>query len=97
MGFLDMGILEILLILVVALIIWGPGKLPEIAKTLGRITRTMRRATFDLTTAVTKELDAEEKDRLSQSSNSSSNEPKQPLDVTPTEPEDEETTGPSDQ
>ena len=35
MGFLDMGILEILLVLVVAMIIWGPGKIPEIARMLG--------------------------------------------------------------
>jgi len=97
MGFLDMGILEILLILVVALIIWGPEKVPEIAKTLGKITRTLRRATFDLTTTVTKELDTEEKDRPPQSRISRSDETKQPLDATPTEPQDEETTGPSDQ
>ncbi len=63
MGFLDMGPLEILLILVVVLIIWGPHKIPEIARTLGKAVRTLRKATYDLTSTVTKELEMEEKDR----------------------------------
>ena len=62
MGFLDIGIGEILLILIVALIIWGPGRVVEVGRTLGRIVRTLRKASFDLTTQVTKELEAEEKD-----------------------------------
>ena len=57
MGFFGIGTWEILLILIVALIIWGPGKLPEIARKLGQTVRALRKASFDLTTAVTKELD----------------------------------------
>ena len=71
MSFFDMGPLEILLILVVALIIWGPGKIPEIARTLGRLVSTLRKTTSDLTTAVTKELDTEEKNHPSHSKISS--------------------------
>jgi len=59
MGFLDIGVGEIILILVIALIIWGPGKIPEIARTLGRVSRNLRKATFDLTSQVTKELDVD--------------------------------------
>ena len=62
MNFFDIGALEILLILVVALIIWGPEKIPEIARTLGKTVRALRKATFDLTAAVTKELETKEKD-----------------------------------
>ena len=62
MGFLDIGAAEILLILIIALIIWGPGKIPEIAKTLGRMARVLKKATFDLTTEVTKEIDQEKKE-----------------------------------
>ena len=62
MNFLGMGSLEILLILVVALIIWGPERIPEIAKTLGKVMRTIRKASFDLTAQVTKELELEEKE-----------------------------------
>jgi len=61
MGFLDIGVAEILLILVVALIIWGPRRIPEIARTLGRMVHNLKKASFDLTKEVTKEIDAEEK------------------------------------
>ena len=57
MGFFGIGTGEILLVLVVALIIWGPGKLPEIARTLGKAVRTLRKASFDLTTTLTKEIE----------------------------------------
>ena len=59
MGFGGIGTWEILLILVVALIIWGPGRLPEIARTLGKTVRALKKASFDLTTAVTKEIEKE--------------------------------------
>ena len=58
MGFLGIGTWEILLILILALIILGPGKLTEIAKTLGKTVRAIRKASVDLTTAITRELDA---------------------------------------
>jgi len=57
MGFFGIGTGEILLILVVALIIWGPGRLPEIARTLGKTVRAFKKASFDLTTAVTREIE----------------------------------------
>ncbi|MBI2288127.1 MAG: twin-arginine translocase subunit TatB, partial [Chloroflexi bacterium] len=57
----DMGPLEILLILIVALIIWGPGRIPEIARTLGRMVRSLRKLSSEFTTTITKELDAAEK------------------------------------
>ena len=61
MGFFGIGTGELLLILVLALIIWGPGKLPEIARMLGKTVRVLKKATFDLTAEVTKEIDREEK------------------------------------
>jgi sec-independent protein translocase protein TatA len=69
MNFLDMGIMEILLILVVALVIWGPGKIPEIARTLGKFMSAMKKMSFDLTTQVKKELELEEKESGSSSGN----------------------------
>lgn len=67
MEFFGIGAGEIILILIVALIIWGPGKLPEIARTLGRAVRVLKKATFDFTTEITREIDREEKDRSPQS------------------------------
>ncbi|MFC1991723.1 Sec-independent protein translocase protein TatB [Chloroflexota bacterium] len=66
MGFFDMGMGEILLVIVVALIIWGPGKMPEIARTLGKTIRTLRKTSFDLTAEIRKELEKEEIDSPSQ-------------------------------
>lgn len=62
MGFFDIGLLEILLILVVALIIWGPGKIPEIARMLGKILHNLKKASFDLTSQLTKEIEGVEKE-----------------------------------
>lgn len=57
MDFLGVGPWEILLVFIVSLIILGPGKIPEIAKTLGRIIRATKRVTADFTTAVMREAD----------------------------------------
>ena len=63
MGFLDIGIGEILLILIVALIIWGPRRIPEIGRALGRILRALKKASSDLTVELTKEIQGDEKNR----------------------------------
>ncbi len=57
MGFFGIGTGELLLILIVALIIWGPGRLPEIARTLGKTVRALRKASSDFTSTITKEID----------------------------------------
>ena len=97
MGFLDMGPLEILLILAIALIIWGPGKIPEIARTLGRTVRALRKATYDLTQSVTKELEREEKDLTSQSRDKNSNQAKEPSSADKAAPGNHKTTSPGEQ
>ena len=61
MEFFDIGIWEIVLILVIAFIIWGPGKLPEIARTLGKTMRALRKASSDFTGALTREIEEMEK------------------------------------
>ncbi|MGH9173979.1 MAG: twin-arginine translocase TatA/TatE family subunit [Vicinamibacterales bacterium] len=48
MGIFGMGGMEIMVIMLVALIIFGPGKLPEIGAQVGRAVRDFRRATTDL-------------------------------------------------
>ncbi len=40
----NLGIPELILILVVALIIFGPGKLPEVGKSLGKTIREFRKS-----------------------------------------------------
>ena len=56
MGFSGIGIWEIVLIFVVIVIILGPHRLPEIAKTIGRAFRFIKNASSDLSSNITKEL-----------------------------------------
>lgn len=81
MDFFGIGFGEVLLILILALIIWGPKRLPEIARTLGRTVRTLRKATYDFTSQVSKELDVQEtenkeKNRLAQPKQDTDHKPK---------------------
>jgi sec-independent protein translocase protein TatA len=86
MDFFGIGFGEILLIIIIALIIFGPGRIPEIARTIGRITRSLHKATTDLTTSLTQEMDTAEKDQSSPSKAPSQTKagepPAQPTDTT---------------
>ena len=67
MEFFGMGPLEILLILIVGLIAFGPGRLPQLARNLGKGIAAFKKATMDLTAEVSKEfqdLEKEEKQAL---------------------------------
>jgi TatA/E family protein of Tat protein translocase len=59
MNFLGLGPMEILLILIVALIIFGPGRLPELASGLGKAIREFRKVSSELTRDWTKEITRE--------------------------------------
>ena len=61
MDFFGMGMGEIALIIIVALIIWGPNKMPEIIRKLGKAATTMRQTSSSLTAQIRKELEEEEK------------------------------------
>ncbi len=60
MDFFGIGFGEVVLILIIALIVFGPGRLPEVARSLGRMSRNLKKMSSDLTTAVTKEIGLEE-------------------------------------
>lgn len=49
MGFNGIGASGLILILIVALLIFGPSKLPELGKAFGKTLREFRNATRDLT------------------------------------------------
>ncbi len=52
-GFLpNIGIPELIVILVLALIIFGPGKLPEVGKSVGKSIREFRKASTQVTEEV---------------------------------------------
>ena len=60
MTLLGIGPAELVLILVLALLIFGPNKLPEVARTIGKAMNDFRRTSQDVTSAVTRELDLAE-------------------------------------
>lgn len=97
MDFFGMGMGEILLILVVALIVFGPGRIVEIGRTLGKAVRTLRKASFDLTAQLSKELEGEGKDHPSQSGAKSGHKAKESSDVDKTKPGAAKKTSPRDQ
>lgn len=55
----SLGLPEILFILVIALLVFGPRRLPEVGKTLGKAMREFRRATSDLKRSVEVEMSRE--------------------------------------
>ena len=62
MDFLGIGPLEIIFILILGFLFWGPEKLPEIASQLGKWYRKFTRATFELTRTISDEMSAEKKE-----------------------------------
>ncbi len=61
MDFWDIGPGELLLILIVALLVFGPGKIFEVCREMGKIVHQIRKASTDFTTQVTRELEEEKK------------------------------------
>jgi sec-independent protein translocase protein TatA len=55
----SIGFGEIFIILVLALIIFGPRRLPEMGRTVGRSLREFRRATSEIRSEITADLDDE--------------------------------------
>ncbi|HEX9982065.1 MAG TPA: twin-arginine translocase TatA/TatE family subunit [Thermoanaerobaculia bacterium] len=56
----SLGVPELILIMVVALIVFGPRKLPEIGRTLGKALGEFRKATDDLKNTIEREVRMEE-------------------------------------
>ncbi len=87
-----MGMPEILLILAIALIVIGPKKLPELAKSMGRAIGEFRNATSDLKESMT--IDTELKD-VKKAFDDMNDNIKGTIDVTP-EPENKSSDVPPD-
>ena len=63
MDFFGIGPWEVLLILIIVLLIFfGPGKLPEIARALGEGIRKFRMASREMTTTISKKISEETKE-----------------------------------
>ncbi|NHM32103.1 twin-arginine translocase TatA/TatE family subunit [Neobacillus terrae] len=58
----NIGMPGVILILVVALIVFGPNKLPEIGRAVGKSLREFKKATEDITEDIRKEISEEVKE-----------------------------------
>lgn len=65
---LDIGLQEMLVIGVIALLVFGPGKLPELGRMVGRAMREFRRASDDFRQTVETNLQINEVDPIAQPS-----------------------------
>ena len=61
MDFLGIGGGEILIILLVALLLWGPNRIIEASRTLGKAMHSFKKATSDLTAQVSREMEEQKK------------------------------------
>ncbi|HEV8310096.1 MAG TPA: Sec-independent protein translocase protein TatB [Methylomirabilota bacterium] len=89
---LDIGFQELLVLLVIALVVFGPHKLPELGRALGRAMREFRRASDEFRQTVETNLNLNDDSSIlppSASSSVSATEPETPpaTPTTPAEPE----------
>jgi sec-independent protein translocase protein TatB len=62
MNFFNIGTAELILIFIIALIVVGPRRLPEIGREIGRILSDLRKMSQEFTTDLTQELEAPAKE-----------------------------------
>jgi len=61
MNFMGIGPLELLLILIIGFLFFGPDELPEVAARAGRLFRNFKKVTSDLSKTISEELTTESK------------------------------------
>ncbi len=61
MDFMGIGPFELILIIILAFLFFGPEKLPGMAAKAGRLYRNFRKATSDMTKTISEELSTETK------------------------------------
>ena len=60
MDFLNVGPSELVVVLIIAILVAGPQRMVEIARSLGRVSRQLRNLSRDFTTALQSEIQAVE-------------------------------------
>ena len=61
--FFDFGAGEIVLVVLAILLVFGPSKIPEIARTLGKFINEIKRASEDIKTEINREADRIDRDK----------------------------------
>jgi sec-independent protein translocase protein TatA len=62
MDFFGIGGGELIVILIVALLVWGPNRVVEIGRTLGKTVNSFKKAASDLNSKIDKELEEQKKE-----------------------------------
>jgi sec-independent protein translocase protein TatB len=83
-----LGLPEIIVILVVALLVVGPSKLPDLAKTLGKAFNEFRRMADEVKETFEEEVVKEDQEAKKSVESGETHLPAEPEDTTPAEPED---------
>lgn len=65
----NIGVPGLIIILVIALIIFGPSKLPQLGKAVGQTLKEFRNSTKEIVDEVTDEFDLEDKDSTDKKKN----------------------------
>ncbi len=58
----SIGIQELILIFIIALLLFGPKRIPEIGKTIGKAIREFKRATNEIKETIEKEVEEEKEE-----------------------------------
>ena len=61
--FFDFGSGEILIIVIAVFLIFGPSKIPEMARGLGKFINDIKRASEDIKTEINREADRQDRDK----------------------------------
>ncbi len=64
MDFLGIGGGEIVIILVIILLLWGPSKVVNIARDMGKTMNTLKKSASEITNQITKEVDEAKKETI---------------------------------
>ena len=59
MEFMDIGPLELLIVLLIGFLIFGPEKLPKMAATAGRWWHRFKKASFDFSKTIAEEIEVD--------------------------------------
>ena len=61
--FFDFGAGEIMLVVLAVLLVFGPSKIPEIARNLGKFINEIKRASEDIKTEINREGDRQDREK----------------------------------
>jgi len=93
--FFDLGSGEIFLIVLAVILVFGPGKIPEIARGLGKFINEVKRASEDIKTEINREADKLDREKRLEAYKNSLKKENEPVTAQDTEPGTKEVESPT--